>query len=490
MSVSISIDDLKKDEIMDLIKKLTLVPYDKYDDEMKKSGKYNPFPSKPPEPISMYITDPETRRVRVPYKFGCDFLKNHKINNKNNFMKIIDDEDFMVDLRPGQVKYFKKALAQLTEHNTTSLFLPPAHGKTILGILLAYMKGLMTIIYATRGNVADAWVNTIHKCLPSHKDKIWYVGKKGSMEPGVYFKGIKVREISTLSERPLIEGEEYIYIPSFIICLDQRYDKIRPEIVERIGTMIVDEAHMFCSKSRVGCLLHVQPKYVIIETATIQRPDKLEQMMELIVGTHNVYKRSDSYYEVYKVETMVQVPEKKTARGVSYGQLCLDLGQDMYRNSIILNIIKKNPHRKYIILTISVPHVKLLEKYLTENEIDCDTLFSNKNDYSDSHVLIGTMSKMGVGFDETNACKDFKGAKSDVLIMCHSVAQWQLFEQYVGRVKRVENPIVIWLNDKNKMVRNHFRYLEDWINLTNGKIVEKKFKPNEIILPERKDFES
>jgi len=493
MSVLLKIDDLSESEVKMIIKELTIYPYNKYEETCKERGIYNPFPSKPIPPISMYSTNEKDRTIKVPYAFGCN-LKGHKTNYKNPFKKIINDENFEITLREHQKKPFIKALDQLTTHNTTSLCLPPGFGKTVLGILLAYMKGYMLMIGVTRESIGDAWVKTIEDCLPTLSDKIWFVGKKGSKEPGIYFENIKVSELRNdfskdfSADDPLSKfNKKHLkeYVPSFIICMDQRSEKICPITRSQVGTLIIDEAHLFCSREKVEFLLCLQPRYVILETATLQRVDKLEKMVTLIAGEHQVYKRSDSYYQVYKIDTFVMGDEEKGPRGVSYGKLCASLGENMYRNSIILDIVKTNPHRKYIILSISVPHVKLLQNLFKKNNIECDILCSNIKDYSDSHVLIGTMSKMGVGFDEKNACKDFKGITSDVLILCHSVAQWQLFEQYVGRVKRTEDPIVVCLNDKNKMVRNHITMNEDWIKLTNGKILPMKYVPGEIILPHK-----
>ena len=301
------------------------------------------------------------------------------------------------------------------------------------------------------------------------------------------------KEIEDLELQEKISKEENLwktddedwYMPYFIICMDGRIGKIPKKLIKKIGTVIIDEAHLFCSKGKVECLLGIQPRYVIAESATLQRGDKLEKMIHLICGEHRVYRRSNTQYIVYRLDTGILVEEEQGARGINYGKLCLALGMDEYRNEIIINIIKNNPHRKFMILSKCVPHVKLLREILIKNKLKCDILCGSKNNYSDSHVLVGTMSKMGVGFDEKNACENFKGVESNVLFLAHSMAQWQLFEQYVGRVKRTSVvPIVIWLYDRNKMGRKHFAELEDWIKLTGGEIVPLKYIPNGIDLPE------
>uniref|UniRef100_A0A6C0AF54 Helicase/UvrB N-terminal domain-containing protein n=1 Tax=viral metagenome TaxID=1070528 RepID=A0A6C0AF54_9ZZZZ len=480
MSVILKLNILKQEEIDIISKELTIYPYDKYEEEKKHQKKYTPYQTKAPVGISMFLPNPEDRTIRIPYTFACNLRPEFiQLNKKKDYLKIINDENFQVELLDKQIPFFNKARKQLSLHNTTSLCLPPGFGKTILGQALAFIKGLMSLTLVTRKKIGYAHVTTIQKCLPDLADKIWFVGKKGFRPPGKnYFN-----EIQTLPGEK--KYEEDSYIPYFIICTSGSTHKIPKKVLEKVGTLIVDEAHLFCAPEKVECLLCTQPKFIILETATLQRGDKLERMVQLIAGEHRVYKRSDTQYIVYRLETNVCVQEEKGPRGVSYGKLCASLGEDEYRNGIFVNIIKSNPHRKFMILSLSVNHVKNLQKIFSKNEIESDILCGNKDNYSDSHVLIGTMSKMGVGFDEENACEDFKGVKSNVLFLAHSMAQWQLFEQYVGRVKRTsEIPIVIWMHDRNKMGRNHFKNLEDWIKLTNGEIIEIQYKPDGIILPE------
>jgi len=301
------------------------------------------------------------------------------------------------------------------------------------------------MVYCTRDTIARQWYKTFSKCMPSYEQYIWIVGECPPPEDGS--------------------------IPAFIICMDERVDKIPDHILKSIGMLIIDEAHMFCTPSRVKCLLKCQPLYVILESATLERDDGMHAMVQSMAGFHGVFMISKDPYLFYSIETNAQVQLVKNKFGNDFGKLCESLSMSEQRNNKIVSIVAQNPHRKFIILSKLADHVELLEKFFQINGIKAGTLYRSKSTYSDSPVLIGTMPKMGTGFDEANACEDFQGKTSDVLILAHSVKKWQQYEQFRGRVMRCKAPIVIWLNDPNSTTRKHLEELRPWILKTNGTII-------------------
>jgi len=224
-----------------------------------------------------------------------------------------------------------------------------------------------------------------------------------------------------------------------------------------------------------------------METASLPRDDKLERMIYSITGDFGIFKTATTKYQFYKINTNIKEIEEFTQRGVNSTALYKALAENEYRNNIILNIIKTNPHRKFMVLSKLAEHVITLTKMLTENGIECDTLFGKKNTYSDSNVLLGTISKLSTGFDEQNACKDFRGTKSNVLILTHSVKSIPLFIQIKGRMRYSSEsggliPVFVWLSDKNAMVKRHFKELQPTILETNGDIVEMDYQENDVVL--------
>ena len=342
------------------------------------------------------------------------------------------------------VEIIDQAYQQLLKHSYTTLGVPPGTGKTIMGALLSYLMGYVTMVYCNRSTIAKQWVTTFSKCFPSAIDKIWLVG----------------------------EDKEPKDIPYFIICMDGRTDMLPAHILSAIGMLIIDEAHMFCTPSRVKCLLKCQPRYIVLESATLEREDGMHLMVQSMAGTHGVFKISNQPYLVYKVKTFCYIELVQNRFGNDFGKMSKSLAESQERNKLIVSIVTTNIHRKFIILSKLQDHVKLLEDIFTKIGIKVGTLYGSKSKYSDSPVLIGTIPKIGTGFDENTACDDFQGVASDTLILCHSVKNWRLFEQLRGRCMRSKSPIVIWLADPISTIDNHFRELKSWIKETNGTIID------------------
>lgn len=484
MASVVKLTDLSRDQVAKIIRELTIQPINPGEEEQKKWGRKKKFvPLKPP--VMMYQMTEDAKAVRLPYRYACTILNKMANQDKPHLQVVWGPGErlecksgtvevkewtpkFQGELRDYQIGPAQEAYTQLFTYGTTTLGLPPGFGKTIVGVWLWYLTKYAGIVFVHRDTIARQWIKSFTKCVPELEGKIWFVGET-SLTPGT--------------------------IPPVTICLDGRIDQVPEYVRKAIGTAIFDEFHLLCTPdraprgamngnpARIGCLLALEPRYVIAETATLERDDGMHAMAHCIVGTHGVFRVSTQPYAVLSIETGIFVEEKKTSWGTSFDGICKGLSASQERNLMIVDIILSNPHRKTIILTRLAPHVELLQQYLTHYGVKCATLYRSKSTYSDSPVLIGTVPKVGTGFDEENACEDFQGHKADVLILAHSVKKWQLFEQLRGRVMRSDAPIVIWFNDKNQMIRRHLRGLEGWIANTNGTLETRVYQQGTIRLP-------
>ena len=171
--------------------------------------------------------------------------------------------------------------------------------------------------------------------------------------------------------------------------------------------------------------------------------------------------------------TGIETELTKTKSGmVNWAQLNKDLTEHPLRNKYIVDLIIQNPEQKIIVLTWTKDHVSLLYNMLIEKNIQTDFLCGSKQKYNDSQVLIGTIPKIGTGFDEATSCHDFKGRKSNMLILCGSTKNTGGLEQFVGRVFRADFPTVFHLVDNNKIVQSHWKNCEKWYISRNGDIHE------------------
>ena len=398
--------------------------------------------------------------IRLPFRFACSLFK-RIVNHDRVYPRVtvnnFEPLKFEATLREYQVQPALEAYEQLKTWGSTTLKLPPGFGKTMIGAWLWCLTSSVCAVLVVQQPLLKQWKKTFDIAAPTLSRSIWIVGEDPPPGPNV--------------------------IPAIIICMNQRTSQIPSYIKDAVACLIIDEAHCFCTPERVDALLAFTPKYVIAETATLERDDGMEKMIHSICGEHSVYRAPTTQYSVLKLDTSIAVEEKRNRYGVDFSDLCTRLCALPERNNIIVNIVKRNPHRKFMILTRLADHVTLLNMLITQIGIQCATLYRNQKTYSDSPVLIGTIPKIGTGFDEANACEDFGGIQSDTLILANSIKKNTVFEQVRGRIMRSSSPIVIYLVDRNSVCKRHFRETVPWIESTQGTIIKQVYYPDSVVLP-------
>jgi superfamily II DNA or RNA helicase len=493
MSVIYGLDELDDEMKKELCKELTLIPVDPYVERMKKWGKGQSVQNIPAQiPILLFEVNKENRTVKFPFFTIKEKLQGIKPNRDRDFPKLKKKglPKFCAELRDYQDQAAQEAFQQLKEHATTTLGFPPGWGKTILGAWLAGKCNGPTLVLTHRMEIAKAWVKTFELCFPQYAKSIWLVGEN-DFEQGVVIpkkcKNKKEDKNGNSNNCGKCENclKEDIYVPCFVICMDKRIDKIPSFIKRSIVTLIIDEAHLFCTPDKVKPILATQPKFIIVETATLNRPDNMHTMMYKIAGEHCVKREPNKPFRLYKILTKIRVQTVQGKRGTDFNDFTQKLMSHELRNELIVECIKKNLHRKPMILTRLKNHVTIIKDLLIENDIEVATLFGSQKGYKDSHVLVGTIPKMGVGFDEANACSNFKGRESDLLILVTSIAQIELFQQVVGRIMRSKDPAIFYFIDDMPINKKHFKNVEQTILDSKGLIFEiNPHDDDEMIIPD------
>lgn len=452
MASLIDITSYTTEQINKLTTLLTLTPKDKRGEEMKKWKFSKPkFGTTVKENIPMFKIDitPEKRFLRVPFRFGCALNGGNLVNRDREYPKI-PEMNFAQGLLEHQVSIIQEAYMQLYNYGTTSLNIYTGGGKTYMSAYLMSQIKCITCVFISIQTLVKSWETTFTNSFPELKDRIWIVGDKHIPEN-----------------------------PAIIICMDQRATQIPEHLRRRIGCMIVDEAHLFCTISKVDTLLFLEPKYIIINTATLDRNDGMEIMMHSIVGTHKVERKSSKTFKLYKVMTDIKVPEEKNKSDVlDYSKFVNSQAEIAERNLMALNIIIGNPGHKFMIFTKTKKHVDNIAALCAHNGIDYDTLYGSKNKFEDKNVLIFSISKTGTGFDlPTVLGEAFSGVKPDALILMTTIKEAGLMKQVLGRVLRHETPSFIYLIDSNKTCKSHYRENEEVFLESNGDITQIYYDP-------------
>lgn len=433
MSVVVKCSALTKDHINIINDLLFLQPKEKYNFGGKKKCK-----AVKPIEFRQIITSPVDGEnyIFLPYRFAAQlFGKNiaaERIYTPSVFK-------FTGTLRDYQAEDIGEFVKHLEEYSTTTLCCSPGYGKTIISAYLAAKYSLLTLVIFTATTLLKQWKNTFEKFTTA---KVWIVGEE-AMPP----------------------------LFNVIICLDKRVEKIPVDIRNRIGMFIIDEAHIMCTPSQVDRLLGFHPRYIIAATATLKRDDGMHEMIYAMCGNHCVVRDIKKDFHVYKIETGIKGVRKDRTdgkRGIQWHPLAKSLAFSNERNQMIVAMALKNPSYKILILTGYRAHTTLLHRTFVELGESVDYLCGPKKNYHDSRILIGTISKIGTGFDEASFCDDYNGVKINLGILTHSIAKTQLLEQTVGRVFRADFPNIMHLVDDDKTIANHWKTAKRWYKSKGG----------------------
>jgi hypothetical protein len=382
--------------------------------------------------ICFYKADGD--KVHLPYLFASALLQ-YIPNIDNEFAEI--EVKFTGNLREEQVPIELEAWQQLENFGTTTIGLYPGFGKTIVGSSLTCRTQLLTCILIHRVILGPQWKHTYETNTTA---SVWIVGEKHPPEQ-----------------------------VDVIICMYTRWSSIPEEVRNSVGFLIVDEAHLFCTPGKVECLLSFHPKYIAIETATLERDDELHHMIYAVAGSHGIYRRSTKAFKVFKIETNFKPIKKKNKQGVTdWPLLVKETLFNSRRNRIIVQQVIHNPRSTILILTSLVEHADLLYEKLTELGVDCDYMHGLKNTFRPCSVLIGTVSKISTGFDATTACPGNK--PFDLVMLVCSFKKYSMIEQSVGRAFRCDYPIVFHFVDDDTIYKAHWSKANSWYKSRGGKI--------------------
>jgi hypothetical protein len=206
---------------------------------------------------------------------------------------------------------------------------------------------------------------------------------------------------------------------------------------------------MIMAETLSKSLYYIKPRYLIGLSATPYRPDGLDSLLDLYFGEDKITRKLFKPHIAYKVTTNFKPTVELTQNGKVNWNVILDSqAMDRDRNELIIKIVQYFRDRTFLILTKRVAQGEYLVDRLTEVGEDVSSLIGSQQTLElSSRVLVGTNSKIGVGFDHPNL--------NSMILACDLE---EYFIQYLGRCMRTEEvePIIFDLVDKNSILEKHF----------------------------------
>lgn len=430
MSVHFNVKELSKEEKEKIVERLTIKPIENF--YTKKREFY-----KEDNDGTVMFFGIENGTIKIPKYAARELLGKY-----TETVRVKTDLKFTGKLRDYQIPVLKEATKLIDETKGLTLGLYPGFGKTVLGAVMACEKKMLTVVLVHREILLTQWEDTFKK---NTNALIWVVGSKVPKECNV------------------------------IICMDTRYHMIPDELVNETGFLIIDEAHCFCTSSRVNCLLCFKPEYVLIETATLERDDGMHVMMETIAGSARINIEPSKIFDVYKVNTgIIPIRKKNRSGDTDWMALNKSLLLNDERNEMLTKAIVnvRNQKEKILVLTSLIEHAEILKLLIEKNGKECDTFCGTKKSYKDCGILIGTIPKIGTGFDPASFCKSFDGIHYSVLFIVSSIKKMAVLVQCVGRVLRSDRPTIFHLVDDDSIIESHWKKCSVWYKRRNATISE------------------
>jgi len=410
--------------------------------DLKVEQEYNHFAAKKnitPTAVRPFLRTDEGYHVPIGYGFK-NFSRVIRKNN-NNITPSLETEYDIIDthnLYEYQEAFLEQGLEKILRNRCTFYALHTGAGKTKLGTYFAAKMSTVTCVVYYGTPIGVQWYDAFRQNTTAD---VWFVGQ-------TKFDDEKIQKPAN---------------PQVIICSVGMIKKLTQSDLDDIGFVIVDEAHQWVTQQRVSKLLELRPDYLLGLSATPKKNPSLSQVTILFFNEIELEKKMLKPHRTFKVLTGIHFsPDKKS------NNIWDDIKKFYYkhreRNEKIALLMKALAHKKVLAVTWDVKSSVLpLEKSMIKYDVDYDTFYGNKKKYKNAQTLLGTIGKLGTGFDQNKVvCEGYDGVRFDVLIMIGSTRKKGLYEQIVGRVTRAEEFDVYYIVDDNESIKKHFGVCKSW----------------------------
>ena len=313
----------------------------------------------------------------------------------------------------------QKAALALLEHDTGVLVAPPGAGKTVIGTWLIAERRCSTLVLVHRRPLLDQWVAQLSMFLGLDPKEIGQTGASKAARNG----RVDVAMIQSVVRKGSVE-----------------------DFVASYGHVIVDECHHLPAVSFERVLAEAKARYVLGLTATPQRRDGHDPIIEMQLGPVRFAVRADAAarpfaQRLHVRETDFRMNERDGLPTIQ--QLYAALAADERRNEQILDDVIRSLEEGHspLVLTERKDHLDYLAARLERFARHLVVLRGGMgakqrravNDRlaqipdGEERLLLATGRYIGEGFDD---------ARLDTLFLALPVSWRGTLLQYAGRLHR------------------------------------------------------
>lgn len=316
---------------------------------------------------------------------------------------------FIGELRRDQ----KKAVTNITAHDTGILHAPAAFGKTVTAIGVIAKRGVNTLILTNSRQLLGQWRERTRSFLT----------------------GVEIGVIGAGKRKPTNQ----IDIATYQSLIDRRNNSVSP-LVGQYGQIIIDECHHISAPRFEMALNEVRAKYVLGLTATPNRQDGHQKIMFMLAGAirHKVRAENKAGFHQTVIVNRLRDQPPDFTNPPRISEVCRWLMENSQRNLRIVDDVAASieTERHPLILTERRKHTERLAELLTGRRFHVVVLrgamrarereIANEQ-LPEAQVIVATGKYIGEGFDLP---------RLDTLFLALPISWKGSLAQYVGRIHR------------------------------------------------------
>ncbi len=339
-------------------------------------------------------------------------------------------------LRPEQ----DMAIKNILKSDSGLCIAPPGFGKTLIGAKMIELRSCSTLIVVNKNMLLNQWIERFVDYFEMDKKEVGILGKSKNTLNGKL-------DVATMQSL-----------------------KNNPDIVQNYSQVIVDEAHHIPAVTFEQIIQKFSGKYILGLSATPNRKDGMEPILYMQIGNvaYEFKKTQNFKHELIVVNTEFESTEE------NYSKLVNEVANDMARNNLIVEQIKKYSDRTILILTDRIEHIENLQRILDGEKIEYISVHGsqskkeqkeNMDKVADASLVLATTSFFGEGIDFPHL---------NTIIFATPISYYGRLVQYLGRIGRGGGvSLAIDLVDKkNGLLASSFRKRKEGYKQMHYKIVK------------------